>query len=317
MSTSIAPNPSGLCMCGCGAETSRAPQTVRRDGYVKGEHRRFIRGHSRLPPGTPLDTAADAPLVPPNPSGICLCGCGRKTPIAKRTQRRHSLVKGQPCRYVPGHHWKVVGKTRKTRISDPGPNPSGRCMCGCGEKTAIARYNDPAKEYVCGTPKRYVIGHHNRNNPKTNAALANARAARRAKMRARHAPLVEDYKRGLTYRELAAKHSRSESNIAVTLGRWRKHIEPELPYRYRPSSQVVLKRLEHEGRVPKKAAAKAKLTCLSDCRQDAEREVEIAALVAEQEEDVERGHFAETAGTVSLDASFGEGGSLHDLLRAA
>jgi hypothetical protein len=41
----IPPNPSGLCMCGCGARTSVAP----RDGYNglrKGESSRFVQGHN-------------------------------------------------------------------------------------------------------------------------------------------------------------------------------------------------------------------------------------------------------------------------------
>lgn len=37
-------NPSGLCGCGCGQETPRSP--VSRRGYTRGEHLRFIKGHS-------------------------------------------------------------------------------------------------------------------------------------------------------------------------------------------------------------------------------------------------------------------------------
>lgn len=44
------PNPSGLCMCGCGETTAIAPiSDYQRRGYVRGEHVRFVRGHqSRL-----------------------------------------------------------------------------------------------------------------------------------------------------------------------------------------------------------------------------------------------------------------------------
>jgi hypothetical protein len=38
--------PAGFCQCGCGRETAISPYTVERDGYVKGVHRRFVRGHS-------------------------------------------------------------------------------------------------------------------------------------------------------------------------------------------------------------------------------------------------------------------------------
>lgn len=41
------PNPSGLCMCGCGSETTRAKETSRRNGHVAGAHVRYVRGHQR------------------------------------------------------------------------------------------------------------------------------------------------------------------------------------------------------------------------------------------------------------------------------
>ena len=38
-------NKSGLCKCGCGGITNKAPQTERKRGYVKGEHVGYINGH--------------------------------------------------------------------------------------------------------------------------------------------------------------------------------------------------------------------------------------------------------------------------------
>lgn len=40
-----------------------------------------------------------------------------------------------------------------------GPNPTGLCMCGCGQKTAIARYNNAKRRDVAGQPVRYIRGH--------------------------------------------------------------------------------------------------------------------------------------------------------------
>lgn len=40
------PNPSGLCMCGCGKRTTVAVANSRRTGMRKGWHHRFIRSHS-------------------------------------------------------------------------------------------------------------------------------------------------------------------------------------------------------------------------------------------------------------------------------
>lgn len=39
----------------------------------------------------------------PNPSGLCMCGCGEKTSIAKQTHRKHGLVRGMPVMYIHGH----------------------------------------------------------------------------------------------------------------------------------------------------------------------------------------------------------------------
>jgi hypothetical protein len=39
----------------------------------------------------------------PNPSGLCMCGCGRKTKIVTKSDRRHGHVRGQPFRFIHGH----------------------------------------------------------------------------------------------------------------------------------------------------------------------------------------------------------------------
>jgi len=40
----------------------------------------------------------------PNPSGFCLCGCGKKTDIAKWSHARSGWIKGQPKRFYAGHN---------------------------------------------------------------------------------------------------------------------------------------------------------------------------------------------------------------------
>lgn len=47
------PNPSGLCMCGCGQETMIAKQTDAKEGTVLGCHKRFINGHRSRGIGIP------------------------------------------------------------------------------------------------------------------------------------------------------------------------------------------------------------------------------------------------------------------------
>jgi hypothetical protein len=38
-----------------------------------------------------------------NSSGLCMCGCGRKTKIVTKSDRRHGHVMGQPFRFIHGH----------------------------------------------------------------------------------------------------------------------------------------------------------------------------------------------------------------------
>lgn len=43
-------------------------------------------------------------LQPPNPSGVCMCGCGRPVAVATRTNTARGIKAGHPIRYLPGHH---------------------------------------------------------------------------------------------------------------------------------------------------------------------------------------------------------------------
>jgi len=47
-----------------------------------------------------------------NASGLCMCGCGRKTKIVTKSDRRHGHVMGQPFRFIHGH----------SRPAEKGPN---------------------------------------------------------------------------------------------------------------------------------------------------------------------------------------------------
>ena len=91
----------GLCHCGCGEATKPAPKTSRRNGWVKGEPMRFVDGHSaRLRRINPELVG----FSPPNPSGRCMCGCGRATRIAPRSNLQLGWLKGEPIRFIHGHH---------------------------------------------------------------------------------------------------------------------------------------------------------------------------------------------------------------------
>lgn len=127
-----------LCACGCGGFTKRL----------------FRRGHQ----WASKRVAAD----PPNPSGLCKCGCGEKTKIAEITDLKRGVVRGFPINYVMGHQSRrkrgPKGVYRKT-LAKPLPNPSGLCMCGCGETTSLARETNNCEGTVMGQHVRYIRGH--------------------------------------------------------------------------------------------------------------------------------------------------------------
>lgn len=72
-------------------------------------------------------------------------GCG--APFT--TTRQTNTVCSPECRYT----------SRRKVITEPGPNPSGLCQCGCGEPTLLARKTDRAANTVKGKPTRFLIGH--------------------------------------------------------------------------------------------------------------------------------------------------------------
>jgi hypothetical protein len=43
-------------------------------------------------------------IPPPNPSGLCFCGCGQQAPIATQSNFVLGIVKDQPMRFVHNHH---------------------------------------------------------------------------------------------------------------------------------------------------------------------------------------------------------------------
>jgi hypothetical protein len=117
-----------LCECGCSEPVSRATRTRR--GRRKGEFVRFRTGHN----GRSKVWSEGSPQ-PPNPSGVCQCGCGLPAPVATRSSSKIGHVKGEHVRFIRGH----AGFLR-TLIPEP-------CACGCGEMA---------------NPGRRFINHHQR-----------------------------------------------------------------------------------------------------------------------------------------------------------
>jgi hypothetical protein len=101
--------PLGFCWCGCGQKTNIARETYKRDGIKKGQPFHYLAYHHHRHKS--LKAISSMPLRNQNsdiPYGFCACGCGRRTPIAKRTIVATGMRRGEPCRYVRHHS----GKTR-------------------------------------------------------------------------------------------------------------------------------------------------------------------------------------------------------------
>lgn len=77
------------------------------------------------------------------PAGLCQCGCGEPTPVAKKTSRRDGHIIGQPIRFVSGHNARLPRR--------PACPP---CRCGCGLPAP--------RQHIAGEKYRqrdYIIGH--------------------------------------------------------------------------------------------------------------------------------------------------------------
>lgn len=88
------------------------------------------------------------------PVGLCQCGCGKATAIARKTRAMYGAVRGQPLRYIHGHSGR-----RRTWNSAGDPNPSGLCQCGCDQPTYIFPTSNKRLGYLKGQSARFVAGH--------------------------------------------------------------------------------------------------------------------------------------------------------------
>jgi hypothetical protein len=53
------------------------------------------------------------------PYGYCHCGCGELAPVAKKTHRAESAIKGQPRRFIAGHNARIrTGLTNAMKLID-------------------------------------------------------------------------------------------------------------------------------------------------------------------------------------------------------
>lgn len=61
--------------------------------------------------------------IGPNPSGLCMCGCGRATAIAKVSRTERGDVRGHPVRFIHGHHRHTEATKAKIAAAQVGRRP--------------------------------------------------------------------------------------------------------------------------------------------------------------------------------------------------
>jgi DNA invertase Pin-like site-specific DNA recombinase len=92
------------------------------------------------------------------PYGSCGCGCGQATRIATYTNRAKGYARGRPIPFFSsGHATHLKHRLNAEHLSEP--NPSGLCMCGCGQPAPIARQTNTAAGWVKGKPIPYIQFH--------------------------------------------------------------------------------------------------------------------------------------------------------------
>jgi hypothetical protein len=105
-----------ICSCGCG-------RPIPWKAHHKYRPPRFLPLHSSRIKRVRINLRC-APPPGMTFSGLCACGCGEHTRIAKTSRPKNSEYRGYPQRYVHGHHSRGKLRERSTRWKG-GRNLSG------------------------------------------------------------------------------------------------------------------------------------------------------------------------------------------------
>jgi hypothetical protein len=164
--------PYGYCHCGCGSRAPIATRTSQRDGWIKGQPKRFIHNHHGRVAAHPCNCGCGlsrgehhrqrhaehrrlwAERHPETPYGLCCCGCDRETNIAPYSNEGREWIKDCPEPFLHGH--SAILPPKATHGVN---NNGGLCECGCGEPTSISTSSVTCRGYARGEPVRFLRGH--------------------------------------------------------------------------------------------------------------------------------------------------------------
>lgn len=104
-------------------------------------------------------------------TGLCACGCGRETSIARQTHRKYGWVKGEPVRYVLGHSSRT---THRSKTKEAMKNAALRHNYGIDLATfEIMREAQGGCCYICGELTRKLNVDHDHATGKIRKLLCN------------------------------------------------------------------------------------------------------------------------------------------------
>jgi HNH endonuclease. len=111
-------------------------------------------------------------------AGLCQCGCGAPTRVAKHTDRRAGQFRGQPLAYIVGHNFHAGKRGAES------PNWKGGRSVAHGYVTVDRQYEHitiaervlgrKLPQYGKGDPRNLVVHHvdgNKQNNVKTNLLI--------------------------------------------------------------------------------------------------------------------------------------------------
>lgn len=109
-------------------------------------------------------------LSGPNPSGLCLCGCGYKAPISTSTNLKYGRVKGTPSKFIRGHVCRTHGPGFPPGINALYDSEDEALVQSCSWKVCdgylrgyIDKRHQAFHRLIMGSPKGLEIDHINGN----------------------------------------------------------------------------------------------------------------------------------------------------------